>query len=249
MNEQALQQLYTLAQAEGYSDSLDEFKQLMSSNEEAINNMYNIAKSEGYNSSIQDFQTLVGFGGSTNVIEETEDVSMGVMPEDEKKKNPLPQDPNLPSDPKESALPSASLTENVSSELPTDPFDKTILADKPEDPFDVAMSTINRELIDKEEQFVVPELNYRFNDYGFTFEETGMGDAMTVESANGEKITVDLDPMGNPLFPISKFISESKEATKLRKFIEKNKVEAANELARTTAKIEEKKLQLRSQKK
>ena len=86
MNEQALQQLYTLAQAEGYSDSLDEFKQLMSSNEEAINNMYNIAKSEGYNSSIQDFQTLVGFGGSTNVIEETEDVSMGVMPEDEKKR-------------------------------------------------------------------------------------------------------------------------------------------------------------------
>ena len=85
MNEQALQQLYTLAQAEGYSDSLDEFKQLMSSNEEAINNMYNIAKSEGYNSSIQDFQTLVGFGGSTNVIEETEDggFTIGYFPEDD----------------------------------------------------------------------------------------------------------------------------------------------------------------------
>ena len=248
MNEEALKQLYSLAQGEGYSKSYEDFIVLMSSNESAIDNMYTVAQSEGYKKTKDDFKTLVGFGGSTNVIEETEDISMGVMPEDEKKKNPLPQDPNLPSDPKESALPSASLTENVSSELPTDPFDKTILADKPEDPFDVAMSTINRELIDKEEQFVVPELNYRFNDYGFTFEETGIGDAMTVESANGEKITVDLDPIGNPLFPISKFISESKEAKKLRKFLEKNKVEAANELARTTAKIEEKKLQLRSQK-
>jgi hypothetical protein len=38
MNEEALQQLYTLAQGEGYSKSFDDFKVLMSSNEDALNN-------------------------------------------------------------------------------------------------------------------------------------------------------------------------------------------------------------------
>ena len=62
MNEEALQQLYTLAQGEGYSKSFDDFKVLMSSNEDALNNMYTVSQSEGYKKSIDDFKVLVGFG-------------------------------------------------------------------------------------------------------------------------------------------------------------------------------------------
>ena len=84
MNEEAVQQLYSLAQAEGYSKSFEDFKVLMGSNEEALNNMYNVAKGEGYQKDINQFKTLVGFGDSTNVVEETEIVST----DDPEKKNP-----------------------------------------------------------------------------------------------------------------------------------------------------------------
>jgi len=60
MNEEAVQELYNLAQGEGYSNSLEEFKQLISANEEAINNMYNTAKREAYKYSKKDFKTLFG---------------------------------------------------------------------------------------------------------------------------------------------------------------------------------------------
>ena len=62
MNEEALQQLYTLSKSEGYTKSFDDFKALMSSNEGAINDMYGVAKKEGYQKSIDDFKLLVGFG-------------------------------------------------------------------------------------------------------------------------------------------------------------------------------------------
>ena len=60
MNEQAIQTMYQLAQAEGYNNSIDDFIALMGSNPEAVQAMYNIAKTEGYNNSIEDFSTLMG---------------------------------------------------------------------------------------------------------------------------------------------------------------------------------------------
>ena len=65
MNEEALQQLYSLAQNEGYKKSIEDFKILMSSNEGALSNMYNVAQNEGYNKPIEDFKVLVGFGGTS----------------------------------------------------------------------------------------------------------------------------------------------------------------------------------------
>ena len=65
MNEEALQQLYSLAQNEGYKKSIEDFKILMSSNEGALSNMYNVAQNEGYNKPIEDFKVLVGFGGAS----------------------------------------------------------------------------------------------------------------------------------------------------------------------------------------
>jgi hypothetical protein len=73
MNEEALQQLYTLAQGEGYSKSFDDFKVLMSSNEDALNNMYTVAQGEGYKKSMDDFKGLVGFGGQVEISQEVQD--------------------------------------------------------------------------------------------------------------------------------------------------------------------------------
>jgi hypothetical protein len=73
MNEEALQQLYTLAQGEGYSKPFNDFKILMSSNEDALNNMYTVAQSEGYQKNINDFKVLVGFGGQAEISQEVRD--------------------------------------------------------------------------------------------------------------------------------------------------------------------------------
>jgi hypothetical protein len=72
MNEEALQQLYSLARGEGYSKSFEDFKVLMGSNEDAINNMYSVAQNEGYQKDINEFKTLVGFGGVETIELETE---------------------------------------------------------------------------------------------------------------------------------------------------------------------------------
>lgn len=61
MNEEAIQQLYSLAKKEGYAKSIEEFKTLISSDEKALSNMYSVAKSEGYKREIDDFKALVGF--------------------------------------------------------------------------------------------------------------------------------------------------------------------------------------------
>ena len=60
MNEEALKTMYSLAQKEGYKDSVDDFKNLLSSNTEALNTMYSLAQKEGYKDSIDDFSSLLG---------------------------------------------------------------------------------------------------------------------------------------------------------------------------------------------
>jgi GNAT superfamily N-acetyltransferase len=61
MNEEALNTLYSIAQKEGYSKSIEDFKILMKSNQDAVSNMHEAAKKEGYNKPIEDFNILVGF--------------------------------------------------------------------------------------------------------------------------------------------------------------------------------------------
>jgi len=62
MNEEALQQLYGLAQLEGYARSYNEFKVLMNQDEQAVSQMYLIAQADGYSKQRSDFDVLVGFG-------------------------------------------------------------------------------------------------------------------------------------------------------------------------------------------
>lgn len=66
-----------------------------------------------------------------------------------------------------------------------------------QDPFLLSMSTVTKDLISHEEQYVVPLMNYHFNQYGFTFEEAGgLGDAMKVTAANGNSKYINLDMAG-----------------------------------------------------
>jgi len=73
MNEEALQVLYNLSQAEGYSKSFDEFKTLMSQNDDAVNQMYSLAQTEGYEQQKSDFDVLVGYAPTSAEPEVLED--------------------------------------------------------------------------------------------------------------------------------------------------------------------------------
>jgi hypothetical protein len=85
--------------------------------------------------------------------------------------------------------------------------------------FNQELKNVTAELIGKEEQFVVPQMNFAFGDYGFSFEKAGaLGDKMVVKSKSGNAITIDLDPILGS--------TESSEAEKLTKFLSDNRVES-----------------------
>ena len=81
-------------------------------------------------------------------------------------------------------------------------------------PFKDALSTVDSSLIDQEEEQVVPFLREQFRGFGFTFQETGVGDAMIVTAPNGATITIDLDPFTSA--------TEVAESNKLRSFLTAN---------------------------
>jgi hypothetical protein len=77
------------------------------------------------------------------------------------------------------------------------------------------LSTIDPKLINNNEEYVVPQMNYQFGDLGFKFEESGAtGDWMIATAPNGKKIEISLDP-----FMDAKAVSES---AKLKQFIKDN---------------------------
>ena len=79
------------------------------------------------------------------------------------------------------------------------------------------METITPELVGDIEENVVPQMNYRFGDLGFKFEESGAtGDWMVATAPNGKKIEISLDPFSDA--------EEKKQADKLAKFIRDNTI-------------------------
>lgn len=77
------------------------------------------------------------------------------------------------------------------------------------------LKTIDSKLINNNEEYVVPQMNYQFGDLGFKFEESGTtGDWMTVKAPNGKTTEISLDP-----FMSSKSVSES---ARLQQFIKDN---------------------------
>ena len=74
--------------------------------------------------------------------------------------------------------------------------------------------------ISKDEEFIVPALNYKFQNDGFVFEESGITDNVKVTAANDETITIGLDA-----FTTAK---NREERDKLNKFILDNKEESVS---------------------
>jgi hypothetical protein len=89
-----------------------------------------------------------------------------------------------------------------------------ITYDEDATPFERSLSFVNRDLFTRDEEPVVDRLNYHFNDYGFTFEESGILDNVTVTAPNG----------ATEQFAIDSWVvaDNSQEARALRDFIRKN---------------------------
>ena len=71
--------------------------------------------------------------------------------------------------------------------------DMDVVYDKDATPFEKSLAFVNKDLFERDEETVVPKLNYHFNDYGFTFEESGVLDNVTVTAPNGEQEEFGID--------------------------------------------------------
>ena len=91
MNEEAIQYAYDLFTKDGYSDSLDEFKVLMSENPEALSHSYGLFKQDGYEDSLEDFTNLIGVEQKPQEQQPKQDISQ----EDVKKKDSSDAEPTM----------------------------------------------------------------------------------------------------------------------------------------------------------
>ena len=80
------------------------------------------------------------------------------------------------------------------------------------------LSIVTADLIAQEEDDVVPVLNKKFQKYGFSFEKTGIGDALVVTNFDGSSTeTIDLDPFTTD--------TEILESQKLKNFLSQHALE------------------------
>jgi len=73
MNEEAIKKAYDVFKSGGYNGSIDDYKQLISTNGNALKQTYDVFKQGGYNQDIDSFKTLMGLkkksdGGSTSAV-------------------------------------------------------------------------------------------------------------------------------------------------------------------------------------
>ena len=89
-------------------------------------------------------------------------------------------------------------------------------------------SSVNEEMISRTEEFVVPEMNYKFGKYGFKFTQRGAGtDSMKVLASNGEETNISLD----------RIFFKKRTSKKLEDFLRLNKKEVDNFTQQTDALI------------
>lgn len=68
MNEQAIIDSYNLFVQTGYKKSLDEFKQLLSSNPNALTDSYTLFQQNGYKKSLDEYKNLMGVRDRKSVV-------------------------------------------------------------------------------------------------------------------------------------------------------------------------------------
>jgi hypothetical protein len=82
-------------------------------------------------------------------------------------------------------------------------------------PTSVLDGDLGAKIVGHEEEQVYGTLNNLYGDYGFTFEETGIGDNIKVYASNGQATEISLDNWTN--------VGDKEQATKLKSFLDLNK--------------------------
>ena len=72
-------------------------------------------------------------------------------------------------------------------------------------------------------------MNYEFGQYGFEFEDTGVGDAMIVTASNDETLRVNLDTFLE--------IGDTENTAELQEFLRKNKDTTLTQLAEDEVRV------------
>ena len=205
MNEEVLLDLFNRAVSLGYNQTVEDFTELIKTNPDVLRDNYDYVVGQGYERSLEDFEILIGAKQPVKKKEEDENI------------RPI------------SELFSEDSTEQFSelegSEVPSFfPRRKEI---RPE-------YGVTAEEISRDEEVIVPELNYRFGNDGFFFEESGTGfDQMIVTAANGKTETIGLDAFTDK--------GNRKQRNKLNKFLQENKQESI-QLQKLENKYEEDKI-------
>ena len=78
MDEQALNDAYSLFTRQGYNGTIDQFKKLISTNKDALNDSYQIFRAQGYNGDINNYSTLVGVKKKVSSSASTPDSEVGM---------------------------------------------------------------------------------------------------------------------------------------------------------------------------
>tara|TARA_R100001086_G_scaffold131067_2_gene68055 strand:- start:11221 stop:19131 length:7911 start_codon:yes stop_codon:yes gene_type:complete len=193
MDEEVVIDLFNRAKSKGYTKSIEDFKLLLETDEEVVLDNFNYVKSKGYTKSIDDFKTLVKKKDETTEL---------VSPQEE--------------------VVTTSVTEEVETPGVSDVSVSESIVEKPESKsFDKAISNISLDDIDRDEETIVignesfESFNDRFKDYGFSFQESSMGDAVTVFDYDGNYTEIDLQPFTSS--------GKQQEYNKLIKFLSDNR--------------------------
>ena len=242
-----LKKLYDVLISEGFFTKSFEVFQQEYQNESYRDKVFGVVTSEGLFTKSRDvFDSTYSFETTPEPVDVSTSAinpNAGVPEAVPEKKNPFETDPELPQEvPNElfpqpqtegdGELPSGYSQGDTSSESyltggsfdATDPFAATILADDYNKDLgeNVFISNVNAIVPEttsaREEGEVVGEMNYKFNQYGFEFEETGFGDNMIVKSANDQEIRIPLDAAlgagaGSRAEELRQFLIKNKEAS------------------------------------
>jgi len=204
-----LVKLYDLLAREGYyTKSLESFKKRYDEDPSYRDKVYDVVSRDGfYTKSKEDFLNQYNPSVFAMVTEFLGEFNEGIADASKKKEDAI--------------LSGSSDGDSIYTEqVDADPFEGTFLSQE-RDPisFEERTAAITKDIIQQSEEFTVPQMNYNFNKFGFTFEESGAGNAMNVTSSNGQTLSVDLGWESDE--------SSLAEAEKLKDFLNVNRVKSA----------------------
>ena len=206
------QKLYEYLSSNGITDlSAEDFYSNYSDvNGDKYQELYKYLRSEGITDLDSDSFNVKYFGVVEQQIDPEKKNTNSLTPSQENEL-PLNELPSSSSTSEEMSLDSPSYLGGLPFKESTNPFDGTILSGEDVDEFQISVDGIDSELTsDREEESVVAEMNYKFGDYGFEFEQANIGDAMVVTAANGKKKKIVLDAFGIPFAQGAELFAKSR---------------------------------------